>query len=160
MAGVTFRLDLGRGAQVAPDQSTAGRRNVWSPRYLRGWLMRYVKLFLAAALCSAPSLVHAADIAAGKDIFDQTCKKCHSPDAGMNKVGPSLYHIVGRPSGSVDGYMYSDAMKNLHADWTPAALNVYLQNPRGNIHGVKMFFKGLPDPLERANVIAYLQSLQ
>jgi cytochrome c len=56
--------------------------------------------------------------------------------------------------------MYSDAMKNLHAAWTPAALNVYLQNPRGNIHGVKMNFKGLPDPQDRANVIAYLQSLE
>jgi cytochrome c len=122
--------------------------------------MRIAKLYLAAAVCCAPGLSRAADIAAGQQIFDQTCHKCHSLDAGMNKVGPSLYHIVGRPSASVEGFMYSDAMKSLHADWTPAALNVYLQNPRGNVHGVKMFFKGLPDPQDRANVIAYLQSLQ
>lgn len=122
--------------------------------------MRVATLCLAVAVGCAPRLVHAADITAGKEIFDKTCHKCHSPEAGMNKVGPSLYHIVGRPSGAVEGYMYSDAMKSLHADWTPAALNVYLQDPRGNVHGVKMFFKGLPDPQDRANVIAYLQSLQ
>ena len=122
--------------------------------------MRLATLCLAVAVCSVPWLARAADVDAGKDIFNHTCKNCHSPDAGMNKVGPSLYHIVGRPSGTVDGYMYSDAMKNLHADWTPAALNVYLENPRGNIHGVKMNFKGLPDAQDRANVIAYLQSLQ
>jgi len=119
---------------------------------------RFVGIWLAAAVVTAPLLAHAADVAAGKAIFDHTCHNCHSLDVGMNKVGPSLFHIIGRPSGSVEGYMYSDAMKNLHADWTPAALNVYLENPRGNVHGVKMNFKGLPDPTDRANVIAFLQS--
>jgi cytochrome c len=122
--------------------------------------MRIAALCLAVAACIAPRLAHAADVEAGKAIFDRTCHNCHSLEAGMNKVGPSLYHIVGRPSAAVDGYMYSDAMKGLHADWTPATLNVYLQNPRDNIHGVKMNFKGLPDPQDRANVIAYLQSLE
>jgi cytochrome c len=115
---------------------------------------------LAAVLLAAPLAARAADIVAGKAIFDHTCHNCHSLDAGMNKVGPSLFHIVGRPSASVDGYMYSDAMKNLHANWTPAALNVYLENPRDNIHGIKMNFKGLPDAADRADVIAFLQSTE
>ena len=122
--------------------------------------MRIATMYLVAAACIAPGLARAADVAAGREIFDRTCHNCHSLEAGMNKVGPSLYHIVDRPSASVDGYIYSNAMKNLHADWTPAALNVYLENPRDNIHGVKMNFKGLPDPQDRANVIAYLLSLQ
>jgi len=122
--------------------------------------MRLAAICLAAALCCAPRLVRAADVAAGKAIFDHTCRNCHSLDAGMNKVGPSLYHVVGRPTATVDGFMYSDAMKSLHGDWTAVALNIYLENPRGHIHGIKMFFKGLPDPQDRANVIAYLQSLQ
>jgi cytochrome c len=49
-------------------------------------------------------------------------------------------------------------MKNLHANWTPATLNAYLENPRDNVHGVKMNFRGLPDPADRANVIAFLQN--
>ena len=51
-------------------------------------------------------------------------------------------------------------MKALHANWTPEALNVYLQNPRGDVHGAKMFFKGLPDVKDRQDVIIYLQGLQ
>jgi len=100
---------------------------------------------------------HAADPVAGKAIFDHTCANCHSLDVGVNKVGPSLWHVVNRPSGTIEGYDYSLAMKNLNAVWTPDALNVYLQNPRGDVHGVNMFFKGLPDPKDRADVIAYLE---
>jgi len=122
-----------------------------------------VKILLTLTLLAtitAQSPAAAANVAAGQAIFGRTCANCHSVEIGVNRVGPSLWHIVGRPSATIDGYMYSDAMKSLHAQWTPAALNVYLADPRGDIHGVKMFFKGLPDAADRANLIAYLQSLQ
>jgi len=102
----------------------------------------------------------APDLARGQQIFDHTCRNCHSLEVGVNKVGPSLWHVVGRPSATIDGFMYSDAMHALHATWTPEALNIYLQNPRGDVHGARMFFKGLPDATDRADVIAYLRSLQ
>jgi cytochrome c len=111
-------------------------------------------------LLAGPAFARGTDPAAGQAIFDHTCRNCHSIEVGVNKVGPTLWHVIGRPSASVDGYAYSDAMKSLHGIWTPEALNIYLVNPRGDIHGVKMFFKGLPDAADRANVIAYLQSLQ
>lgn len=114
-------------------------------------------LLLAAGARAAPP---AAEAAAGQAIFDRTCRNCHSLEVGVNKVGPSLWHVVGRPSASVEGYEYSPAMRALRATWTPEALNVYLQNPRGDVHGAKMFFKGLADARDRANVIAYLQSVQ
>ncbi len=120
--------------------------------------MRKAVLTLAAvaAVLAAP-IARAADAVNGHVIFDNTCAKCHSQDVGVNKVGPSLWHVVNRPSGAVEGFDYSKAMKDLHAVWTPEALNVYLQNPRGDVHGAKMFFKGLPDPKDRADVIAYLE---
>ena len=46
------------------------------------------------------------------------CAGCHSTQAGQNKIGPSLAGVVGRSSGSVPGYHYSDAMKNAHLTWT------------------------------------------
>jgi cytochrome c len=122
--------------------------------------MRALTLLVFAALCFPHVAFAGGDIAGGKAIFDTTCQNCHSLQVGVNKVGPSLWHVVGRPSATVDGYAYSDAMKALKSEWTPAALNVYLQNPRGDVHGAKMFFKGLPDPQDRANVIAYLESVQ
>lgn len=113
-------------------------------------------LATAGAFAAEPE----ADVAAGQKIFEHTCRNCHSLEVGVNKVGPSLWHVVGRPSASVEGYEYSPAMRALHATWTAEALNVYLQNPRGDVHGAKMFFKGLADAQDRARVIAYLRSVQ
>jgi cytochrome c len=119
---------------------------------------RFVQFALSIAVL-LPSWAWAADPVAGKALFEHTCANCHSLDVGVNKVGPSLWHVVGRHSATVDGYDYSHAMKTLDGVWTPEALNVYLQDPRGDVHGARMWFKGLPDPKDRANVIAYLQGL-
>jgi len=35
-----------------------------------------------------------------------------------------------------------------------------LLDPRGDVDGAKMFFKGLPDSKDRADVIAYLATLK
>ncbi len=122
--------------------------------------MRMILPSLFVAAVCAISAAQAADVAAGRVIFDGTCKNCHSLEVGVNKVGPSLWHVVGRPSASVQDYPYSAALRGLHSDWTVAALNDYLEKPREDVHGAQMFFKGLPDPKDRANVIAYLKSQQ
>ena len=44
--------------------------------------------------------------------------------------------------------------------WTAAALDAYLADPRGDVHGAKMFFKGLPESRDRADVVAYLTTLK
>ncbi len=126
--------------------------------------MRYENIIrgfaLAAGLFVAGGAMAAGDAAAGKAIFAKTCQNCHSVDAGMNKVGPSLYGIIGRKAGTAQGFEYSDALKNSGKIWTVEALDAYLSDPRGTLHGVKMAFKGLASEKERADVIAYLQSLQ
>jgi cytochrome c len=127
---------------------------------IRNHPMRFALPFLAIAILSVPSAAQAADVAAGKTIFDNTCHNCHSLAVGVNKVGPSLWHIVGRPSAAVQGYAYSDALKALHTEWSADALDHYLANPRADVHGAQMYFKGLSEPRDRANVIAYVQSQQ
>ena len=86
-------------------------------------------------------------------------KNCHSNEIGVNKVGPTLRNVVGREPGTVPGFEYSDAMKANKAVWTTSSLDAYIADPRGDIHGVKMFFKGLPAAKDRADVIAYLETL-
>jgi cytochrome c len=98
----------------------------------------------------------AGDAAAGKVLFTQKCGLCHSVEQGKNKIGPSLYGVVGRKAGSLDGYTYSDAMKNANRTWNDATLDDYLTSPRQKIPGIKMIFAGLPDETDRQNVIAYL----
>jgi cytochrome c len=115
---------------------------------------------LIAAVPSARAADADGDPALGKAIFQHICQNCHSNEIGVNKVGPSLWAVVGREPGKVPGFEYSDAMKANTAAWTASSLDAYLADPRGDIHGVKMFFRGLPEPKDRADVIAYLETLK
>ena len=122
------------------------------------------RIMLAALLATAASNASAADgdgnPIAGRAIFQRTCQNCHSVDIGVNKVGPSLWNVVGREAAAVPDFVYSDAMKANKTAWSASSLDAYLADPRGDVHGVKMFFKGLPEPRDRADVIAYLQTLR
>jgi cytochrome c len=95
----------------------------------------------------------------GKTKF-MICAIGHSAEAGKNKVGPSLFSIVGHKSGSVAGYNYSDAMKNFNQAWTRETLDAYLANPSAVVPGTKMIFPGIKDRAERANLIGYLERLK
>ncbi len=112
-------------------------------------------VMLAAVPASA-----AADAAAGKALFTQKCGICHAPVEGQNKIGPSLWGVVGRKAGTLSTYTYSDAMKNANRTWDQATLDDYLIAPRQKIPGVKMIFAGLPEETDRQNIIAYLSTLK
>ena len=69
---------------------------------------------LAVILSASPvAAAHAADgnAEAGRTAFNRRCVACHAPTAGQNKVGPSLYGVVGRPSGQAPGFNYSPSMR-------------------------------------------------
>lgn len=95
---------------------------------------------------------------AAKSAFDQ-CAVCHSID-GTNGTGPTLKGIIGRRSGTVDGFRYSRAMRAAGITWNEQSLNQYLSNPQEFIVGNVMPFSGVPDPAERTEIIAYLRSLK
>jgi cytochrome c2 len=101
------------------------------------------------------SLLATADAAAGEKTF-RKCKACHKIEEGKNGVGPSLWGVVGRKAGTVEGFKYSDAMKSHDGDWTGANLFAYLADPKAFIPGNKMSFPGLKDAQDRVNVIVYL----
>jgi cytochrome c len=96
------------------------------------------------------------DPSRGQRIFAQ-CATCHSVEQGVNRVGPSLYGIIGRTAGSVAGFRYSEANRNSGIVWSEQEMFVYLENPRARVPGTIMAFVGLRDPQQRADVIAYLQ---
>jgi cytochrome c len=126
----------------------------------RGMTMRWTGYLAAtAALFTMGTAWADGDAAAGKEVFKK-CALCHSPDAGVNKIGPSLHGIVGRHSGSIENFTYSPAMKSADKVWDEATLNTYLTDPRGLVPGTKMIFPGLKDEKDRQNVIAYLETLK
>jgi cytochrome c len=108
----------------------------------------------ALALASAAALAQ-GDPAQGERVFNR-CKACHSVDEPKNKVGPHLVGVVGRQAGSVEGFRYSDAMKESGITWNEETLAQYLADPRGFIKGNRMAFTGLKNEEEIADVIAYL----
>ncbi len=97
------------------------------------------------------------DAAAGEKAF-AACRTCHVFDEGVNRVGPSLHKIVGRKSGSVAGFSYSDANKNSGITWTPQVLFEYLKDPKAYVPGTKMAFPGVKDDQKRADLVAYLEA--
>lgn len=100
----------------------------------------------------------AADAAAGEKVFGK-CKACHKVD-GSNGTGPHLDGVVGRAVASVEGFKYSDGMTAHGGDWTPDVLQEFLTSPKTVVKGTKMAFAGLPKVEDRANLIAYLETLK
>lgn len=103
-------------------------------------------------------ILAAADADKGAKVFGK-CKACHKLEEGANSTGPSLYGVVGRPVGSAEGFGYSGKLKAAADVWTPENLNEFLTSPKGFAPGTAMSFAGLRKIEDRANVIAYLDSL-
>jgi cytochrome c len=117
-----------------------------------------ILLLIKAFLTSSPALA-AGDPTAGEKAYASHCAVCHATTPGENKIGPSLAGIVGSKSGTVPGFNFSTAMKEANVTWDDANLDKYLANPSGFVHGTKMFVN-LPSETDRANVIAYLNTLK
>ena len=104
-------------------------------------------------------LLAAADPEKGARVF-RKCTACHKLEDGANGTGPYLYGIVDRPVASAKGFTgYSAAMQAHGGNWTPEALDAFVERPNAYISGTSMSFAGLKKPQERADLIAYLQTI-
>ena len=114
----------------------------------------------AAPAESLGTMLASADATKGQAVF-KTCAACHDASkGGPNKVGPNLWGIVGRNHGIHEGFAYSDAMAALKdKPWTYEALDAFILSPKTAIPGTKMGYGGLKKDADRANLLAYLQTL-
>ncbi len=108
-------------------------------------------------------LLASANVQKGEQIAKK-CQACHDfKKGGPNKIGPNLYGVVGRKPASHEGFDYSSAMKEFatkHDKWTYELMNRFVHEPRQDVPGTKMTFAGLDKPQDRADVIAFLRSLE
>jgi cytochrome c len=105
------------------------------------------------------ALLATADIGRGENSAKK-CAACHTFNkGGRNLVGPNLWGVVGRKKASEPGFNYSAALKSKEGVWTVQDLNVFINNPKGMVPGTNMTFAGIPRASERADIVAYLNSL-
>ena len=94
----------------------------------------------------------------GEKVFKK-CTACHVvAKGGKNKIGPVLYGVLGRKSGSISDYKYSKALIAHGKVWSYEEMNGYLLKPAAHIKGTKMAFAGLKKEKDRASVILYMNS--
>ena len=125
-----------------PESSTA--------RQISETKIETVEEFDIAALLSLGDITH------GEKVFKK-CSACHVVEkGGANKIGPSLYGVLGRKVAAINDYKYSKALTEYNKEWTFEEMNGYLLKPQAWIKGTKMSFAGLRKEKDRASVILYL----
>ena len=99
----------------------------------------------------------AGDVQRGAALYQSRCTACHAIDG--NKIGPAHRGVMGRRTGSLPGYKYSDELAQSRLRWTPQTLNAWLEDPEALIKGQRMGFQ-VDSAQERADLIAYLATLK
>ena len=103
---------------------------------------------------TAPSAA-ANSAANGARLYQAKCGGCHCFAANM--VGPAHKGVFGRKAGMVPGYNFSPAIRGANITWNATTLDQWLQGPQKMVKGTRMFLS-VPNPTERAAIIAYLRS--
>ena len=129
-------------------------KNICHPRQTLFGLL--LTILLVGALASP---VLAGDLEKGEKTFIK-CKVCHTVEKDVSKIGPSLYGVFGRKSGSLESFPnYSDSMKSADIIWDDKAIREFLKAPRTYIANTKMIFIGIKNDEEIDNLLAYLRSV-
>jgi cytochrome c len=99
-----------------------------------------------------------ADASAGEGLF-RACSACHALEDGANGVGPHLYGVVDREVSAVAGFNYSGALEEAADAWTPENISAFIEDPRTYAPGTSMGYNGMRDVQDRADLIAYLETI-
>jgi len=122
--------------------------------------VRALLIAISFAITAASAAQAAGNAATGAVVFNR-CAICHDNHKnGVTKIGPDLFGVVGRKAGTSFGFFYSGAMKNAGFVWTDAKLDAYITSPQLVVPGNKMAFAGISNAGQRADLIAYLDTLK
>ena len=108
---------------------------------------------------SFEELLTIASIESGKKVSSK-CIACHGFNSGGgNRIGPNLWNILGTNKANAAGFNYSDSLKSIGGEWSIEEMNLWLKSPKKYAPGNAMSFVGLRKDKDRANLIAYLNSM-
>jgi cytochrome c len=126
--------------------------------------MRKVPVYLPAmALVAVAAMLTAVTVSAqneGEKTFKKYCSACHSTEAGKNRVGPSVFGVVGRPAATAQGFNYSQQMKSSGLTWDEATLTDFLTSPKEKVPGCKMTFAGVKGSSDVTALVDCLKTLK
>jgi glucose/arabinose dehydrogenase/cytochrome c2 len=83
-----------------------------------------------------------------RSLFGQNCSGCHSAgDFSSGEIGPDLNGVMGRHSGQLPGYSYSEALRNpaTSLQWDRDSLAAFISNPQSYYPGTKMAVMPITD---------------
>ena len=99
----------------------------------------------------------AGDPAKGAELFNGKCTSCHSiASGGTNGIGPNLWAVMSRGRGKAAGFAYSGGVTAMGGSWDWASMDKWIASPKKFIDGTKMSYAGMSDPVERADLIRYI----
>ncbi len=115
----------------------------------------------AAAAQSAgapqPAAVQSPEYRRGRLLYIQ-CRACHELQPGpVEKAGPHLGGIFGRPPAAVPGFNYSAAMRGARLVWDRPTLDRWLERPSAVVPGNSMAFAGIASAADRAALLHYIE---
>jgi cytochrome c len=99
-----------------------------------------------------------AGIAAdGQQAFNNSCRTCHTIKQGDNRLGPSLFGVVGPKAGTLSGYRFSPSMRQSGVTWDQTSLDRFIADPEALINGNAMKpYGGISDAAQRKAIVDYL----
>lgn len=100
-----------------------------------------------------------SEMSNGQRQFVRKCSICHTltPDGGR-RAGPTLYGLFGREAGTLEGYRYSDALKDADIVWNADTIGKLFElGPHRFTPGSKMPLQRIKDLADRRDLISYLR---
>jgi cytochrome c len=123
---------------------------------------------MGLAFCSATSMVVVAPAQMslpeakpvdGAALFKQQCATCHTTNASdPARQGPTLFNIVGREAGAIEGFRYSAGFATAKFKWDEQKLDARLTDPQAVIPGAVMPYRQAKSEI-RIAIVSYLKEL-
>ncbi len=112
-------------------------------------------LLMSLSAISTPAL--AGDAEKGARVW-MKCRACHTIDeGGRSAIGPNLFGIIDRQSGSVEGFRYSKAMTESDVVWSEENLKAFVASPRTFMRGTKMGFAGIRSEQQIDDLLEFIE---
>lgn len=128
---------------------------------MRSAIVKSALFGIALAMAGMAQAELIGDVDEGARVFGRECASCHQIGAdARHRMGPQLNRIFDARAANQEGYHYSPPLRRMGADglvWKLDTLEAYIENPRSLVSGTRMNYRGLADPTDRANVLAFLR---